>query len=47
VLHVPLEEAVVAVAAASGVGEVVVHQEAALRRVGRSRTSFPVVVRGR
>jgi len=48
VLHVPVELAVVAVALSPGVGEVVLslHHEAALRRVGRSRTSFPVVVRG-
>ena len=48
VLHVPVEQAVLAVALASTASEVVVtvHHETALRRVVRSRTSFPVVVRG-
>ncbi|HET6989212.1 MAG TPA: 4'-phosphopantetheinyl transferase superfamily protein [Kribbella sp.] len=48
VLHVPAEQAILAVALPSTAPEVVVsvHQEAALRRVVRSRTSFPVVVRG-
>ncbi|MFF0264983.1 4'-phosphopantetheinyl transferase family protein [Kribbella sp. NPDC004536] len=46
VLWVPVDGVVLAVAAGAGIGEVVVHQEAALRRAERSRTSFPVVVRG-
>jgi 4'-phosphopantetheinyl transferase len=46
VTYVPWEGAVLALAAPTGLVEIVVHYEAALRRVGRSRTSFPVVVRG-
>jgi 4'-phosphopantetheinyl transferase len=46
VTYIPWEGAVLAVAARIGLAEIVVHHEAALRRVGRSRTSFPVVVRG-
>lgn len=48
VLHLPVEQAVLAVALPSTAAEVVVtvHHETALRRVVRSRTSFPVVVRG-
>lgn len=48
VTYVPWEGVVLAVAARTGLTEIVVtvHQEAALRRAVRSRTSFPVVVRG-
>ena len=46
VTYVPWEGAVVAVAAPTGLAEIVVHHETVLRRVVRSRTSFPVVVRG-
>lgn len=48
VVHVPAERAVLAVALPSTAPELVVtaHHDTALRRVVRSRTSFPVVVRG-
>jgi len=48
VVHLPVDEAVLAVALPAAATEVVltVHHEAALRRTVRSRTSFPVVVRG-
>jgi phosphopantetheinyl transferase len=48
VLHAPAEQAVLAVAAGAELAELVlaVHHGTALRRTVRSRTSFPVVVRG-
>jgi len=46
VTYVPWEGAVLALAVPTGLAEIVVRHETALRRVVRSRTSFPVVVRG-
>jgi hypothetical protein len=48
VLHLPVPQAVLAVAVPATVDEVLLiqHHGAALRRTVRSRTSFPVVVRG-
>ncbi|MEU4191010.1 4'-phosphopantetheinyl transferase superfamily protein [Kribbella sp. NPDC026611] len=46
VTYVPWPDAVLALAAPTGLTEIVVRHETALRSVVRSRTSLPVVVRG-